>query len=290
MHESTVIGLGAMGSALAHTLLGKGHRVTVWNRTPAKAEALIKGGAVSAPEVSSAVAASPVVVVCVTDYEATGQLLRTPEVATNLDGRVLVQLSTGRPQEARDLQGWAQQQGASYLDGAILAWPDQVGTLEATILVSGDRVALREAGSILKHLGGQIVDLGEAVGAASAMDCAMLSYLIASIIGFLHGARICESEGLPVDSLGSMIAELSRIIGDDVKTQAEVVQSEAYDQPLASLAVYAGAMERILGQALDAEITTEFPKFATRLFRRALVAGYGQEEVASLIKVLRADD
>ena len=46
--EVSVIGLGAMGSALARTLLGHGYRVTVWNRTSAKAEPLVRDGAVLA--------------------------------------------------------------------------------------------------------------------------------------------------------------------------------------------------------------------------------------------------
>ena len=41
----SVIGLGLMGSALAEALLNAGHEVTVWNRTPAKAEPLTSKGA-----------------------------------------------------------------------------------------------------------------------------------------------------------------------------------------------------------------------------------------------------
>jgi 3-hydroxyisobutyrate dehydrogenase-like beta-hydroxyacid dehydrogenase len=45
---ATVIGLEAMDSALARALLRDGHRATVWNRTRAKAESLVKDGAVLA--------------------------------------------------------------------------------------------------------------------------------------------------------------------------------------------------------------------------------------------------
>jgi 3-hydroxyisobutyrate dehydrogenase-like beta-hydroxyacid dehydrogenase len=49
MGEVSVIGMGAMGSALARALLHNGHRVTVWNRTSAKAEPLARDGADLAP-------------------------------------------------------------------------------------------------------------------------------------------------------------------------------------------------------------------------------------------------
>ena len=45
MSDISVIGLGAMGSALAHTLLQNGYSVTVWNRTAEKAEPLVSAGA-----------------------------------------------------------------------------------------------------------------------------------------------------------------------------------------------------------------------------------------------------
>jgi 3-hydroxyisobutyrate dehydrogenase-like beta-hydroxyacid dehydrogenase len=47
--DVSVIGLGAMGSALARTLLHNGHRVTVWNRTSAEADPLVRDAAVSFP-------------------------------------------------------------------------------------------------------------------------------------------------------------------------------------------------------------------------------------------------
>ena len=41
MSHIAVLGLGAMGSRMAANLLAAGHQVTVWNRTPAAAEALV---------------------------------------------------------------------------------------------------------------------------------------------------------------------------------------------------------------------------------------------------------
>ncbi|MFD0493920.1 NAD(P)-binding domain-containing protein [Streptomyces rhizosphaericus] len=77
MSESpvTVLGLGDMGTALARALLRAGHRTTVWNRTAAKAEALAAEGALTAATVGEAVAASPLVVVCLLDYDSVRQVL-----------------------------------------------------------------------------------------------------------------------------------------------------------------------------------------------------------------------
>ncbi|HEX2299996.1 MAG TPA: NAD(P)-binding domain-containing protein, partial [Pseudonocardiaceae bacterium] len=81
----TVIGLGSMGRALAEAFLRAGHRTTVWNRTPEKAAPLVAKGAIHAPSVRAAVAASPLVITCVTGFDDTRQALGPANGA--LDGR-----------------------------------------------------------------------------------------------------------------------------------------------------------------------------------------------------------
>ena len=63
----TMLGLGAMGTALARTWLAAGHPLTVWNRTPARAAALAPEGARVAGSAAQAVAANTLVVVCLLD-------------------------------------------------------------------------------------------------------------------------------------------------------------------------------------------------------------------------------
>ena len=76
MSEVTVIGLGHMGSALARAFVASGRPVTVWNRSPEKAAQLVHQGAGLAPDAAAAVAASPVVILCVSSYAAAQQILR----------------------------------------------------------------------------------------------------------------------------------------------------------------------------------------------------------------------
>lgn len=288
MNEVAVIGLGAMGSALARTLLRSGHRLTVWNRTKGKASSLVVDGAVLAPDTPSAVAASQVVIVCVDNYEVTRAILGTEGTAAGLSGKNLVQLSTGSPQEARDLDAWARDRGIKYLDGAILAFPDQIGTPDATILVSGDASAFSSCEPLLTALAPNLSFLGGNVGAASALDCAVLSFFVGALVGALHGARICEVEGLPVDEFGSLLADIAPIVGGDVKHLGESIHAGNYENPQALLKTWEAAVQRIGQQAQDTRINSEFPTFVLKLLQKGVSAGYEMEGVSSLIKVLRA--
>ena len=79
---------------------------------------LVEKGAILAPSTAAAFAASPIILVCVTNYAAANHILG--EVGVDLPGKLLVQFSTGSPQDARASQMWAHDQGAEYLDCAIL--------------------------------------------------------------------------------------------------------------------------------------------------------------------------
>ena len=137
MSDVTMIGLGAMGSALARAFLRAGYSVTVWNRTAARMQPLVDLGATAAPSPADAARASPVTVVCIDNYATTRRLLDEAGMLQALAGRTLIQLSTGTPAEARALGGWLQAQGVNVLDGAILPYPDGIGAADARILFAG---------------------------------------------------------------------------------------------------------------------------------------------------------
>src|SRR5277367_4991068 len=102
-YKVTVIGTGRMGSALAVALFHKGFATTVWNRTAAKTEALSKLGLSVAQSVQESVREADIVVVSLSDYSSTQQSLRHPDIETALRGKIVVQLSSGTPREAREM-------------------------------------------------------------------------------------------------------------------------------------------------------------------------------------------
>lgn len=276
-----------MGATIARLLLGAGYRVTVWNRTAARAEPLVREGAILAPDPASAVAASPVSVVCVYDYRATNEILASAEVEKALVGRLLVQLTTGGPQEARDAEAWAHGRGAAYLDGAIQAAPEQMGRPDTTLLVSGAEAAFRRGEPVLRVLGGNVKYLGANVGAAAAMDLATLSYVYGTALGFFQGVLFAEAEGFGADEYGAIVAEIAPGSGEFLKHEGAVIRSGDFSVSQSPLSISVEATERIARAARDAGIDAAFPEFVSGVLRRADEAGYGEEEAAAIIKVLR---
>jgi 3-hydroxyisobutyrate dehydrogenase-like beta-hydroxyacid dehydrogenase len=284
MSEVTVLGLGVMGSALARALLERGHRVTVWNRTAAKAEALGSAGARPSITPGDAVRASPIAIVCVADYAATYAALD----GVDLREKAVVQLSTGSPADARAGEAWAKERGADYLDGAILATPRQIGTPASSILVSGSASAYAASRELVAHTTGTLTYLGERVGAAAAFDLAFLSYLFAAMVGYYDGLRLIESEGLDLAAFAAMTEASGPAATQMLVHDAHTVISGQYGQPEATLATCHAALQLMQRHAREAGLDGALATFVTERFQAGLSAGFGDESPAALVKVLRA--
>src|ERR1700722_16325224 len=79
-----VVGLGPMGSAMARVLMKAGHRVTVWNRTPEKAEPLVREGARQAKTPAEAADREAVLTSLATDDAVSTVVLGQDGVASGL--------------------------------------------------------------------------------------------------------------------------------------------------------------------------------------------------------------
>ncbi|MBI0383174.1 NAD(P)-dependent oxidoreductase, partial [Streptomyces albiflaviniger] len=148
----TVIGLGPMGQAMVSTFLEQGHAVTVWNRTPAKAEALVAKGAVLASTVSEALAANELIVLSLTDYDAVYAVLEQAPDA--LSGKVIANLSSDTPERAREAAKWAERHGAVHITGGVQVPPPMIGKPESSTYYSGPKDAFDKYESTLKVLTG----------------------------------------------------------------------------------------------------------------------------------------
>ncbi|HVE52231.1 MAG TPA: NAD(P)-binding domain-containing protein [Ramlibacter sp.] len=285
--DVTVLGLGRMGSALAGAFLAAGKTVAVWNRSPEKSGALAVLGARRARSIGEAVRASPVLVICVSDYTATMDMLGREGVADMLDGRLIVQLSSGTSGEARMLAAWATARGAVYLDGAISAWPSQIGTPGASILVAGPQGAFDSAAPLLRWLAGGLAHAGPDIGHAKALFSAALAYFAGHWIGFSHGAAVCEAEGIDAGRFGEMMAALSPVFAEDMRHMGQVIATRSFGDPESTIASVGADIARLVDVSREIGIGTAFPGFAAATFQQAVDAGYGALEHCAVVEVLQ---
>ena len=225
--------------------------------------------------------ASPVVIVCIANYDSTHDLLTADEVAPLLGGRTILQLSTGTPAQAREAGQWATAFGADYLDGAIMPYPDGIGRPDAQLLVAGAEPAFGRCKTFLDCFGGDIRYLGPNIAAAATLDMALLTHQLCECIAVMHGALLCRSEGVSVDALATMFPA-----NGEAGETLERIRTGRYDDPGATLAVWSEALERIRQQARSAGVSSDVPDFVASLLSRAVADGYAEQDLASVFKTL----
>ena len=281
----TVIGLGLMGQALAGAFLADGHPTTVWNRSAEKAEQLVGKGAALADSVGDAVAASPLVVVCVSDYEAVHELL--DPLGDILAGRVLVNLTSSSSKQARDTAEWAVQQGYTYLDGAILAIPQAIGTADAVLIYSGPRSAFDTHESTLRSLGAGTTYLGVDHGLSSLYDAATLSVMWNVLNGFLHGAALLGTAKVDAATFAPFVNQLIVAMTDWVSSYADQIDAGNYPALDSSIDTHLAAMEHLIDESESLGINVELPKLVKTLTDRAVAEGRGGDSYAAMIEQFR---
>lgn len=280
----TLLGLGAMGTALARTWLAEGHALTLWNRTPARATALTAEGATVAGSAAEAVAANTLVVVCLLDDASVQDAL----TGTDLTGKDLVNLTTSTPAQARARAEWARARGARYLDGGIMAVPPMIGVPESGgyVFYSGSRELLEEHEQTLRVPAGTTY-VGEDAGFAALHDVALLSAMYGMFAGAAHAFALIRKEDVDPTTFAPLLADWLVAMAPAVHQTADQLRSGDYTKGVVSnLAMQVAGTPTFLRTAEQQGVSTELlsPYFA--LMRRRLAEGSGEEDLTGVIDLL----
>ncbi len=277
MEKISVLGLGRMGTALAGALLGAGHEVTVWNRSPLKAGPLVDRGARFAATPAEAVAASDIVVTCLSTYDTQQSVLDTAGKPA-----VLINLTSGTPEQARATAKWAAGQGITYVDGVLMAVPKIIGTPAARVLHSG------AAGhSELLEVFGAATYLGEDAGLAALYDLALLGIMWSAMSGFLHGLALVGTEGVPPEKFTPMAVSWLSAMAASFPRLAEQAGSGDYETDVSSLDINAEGLRLLTETSRAQGIGTAVPAPLQELFEHAVAEGHGAHSIASIVEVIR---
>ncbi|TQM43308.1 NAD(P)-dependent oxidoreductase [Pseudonocardia cypriaca] len=279
----SVLGLGSLGSALARALLTAGQPTTVWNRTAGRADDLVTIGASQAPTAAAAIAATEIVVIAVADEAAVRGVLGS--AAGELAGRVLVNLTSGTPEQARSLAEWATAQGAAYLDGAAMSGVRLVGRADALFLYSGSAEAFTAVEGTVSAFG-SAAHLGADAGIASLYDTALLGVNMSLLTGFYHALALVGSAGVDAREFAVVATGyLPFALGLLADHARQTVQGQ-YPPDEGTLDVLASAVDHLVTTSARAGVRTDVPDGIRALVQRGIDEGHGEHGPASLVEVL----
>ncbi|CAL9452102.1 hypothetical protein SUDANB176_02465 [Streptomyces sp. enrichment culture] len=280
----TLLGTGAMGTALARAWLAAGHRVTVWNRSPARAEALAAEGAAVAASAAEAVAANRLVVACLLDDASVGEALEDAD----LTGRDLVNLTTGTPAQGRARAAWAEARGARFLDGGIMAVPPMIGDAESGgyVFYSGSSALFEEHRDTLAVPAGTRY-VGADPGFAALHDVALLSAMSGLFAGVTHAFALIRREDIAPKDFAPLLVSWLTAMTPAVHRTAEQLESGDYTEGVVSnLAMQSAGNATLLRTAEEQGVSAELLVPYMDLMARRVADGHGDEDGTGMIDLL----
>jgi 3-hydroxyisobutyrate dehydrogenase-like beta-hydroxyacid dehydrogenase len=283
---TAVIGLGRMGSVVATTLAAADVPLTVWNRTDARAFVFADRARV-ARSAAEACAEAELIVLSLSDYSAGMEVMDDVANEVELADKTLVQLSGGTPADARTMDAWAGMHGMHYLDAAVLAYPTAIGSAQALLFYAGDEARFERYRATLGVLGGASQYVGEAIGAAAALACAVLEYYYGATLAMLHGAALCESEQLPLTQYFQSVKAFAPLLNASADKARNMIDRESYTGVDSTLDTHIANLRHIQRLTHDNDVDTRLPDALMAAYKKAAAAGYGDEEIAAVFEVLR---
>ena len=205
------IGLGNMGAPIAVNLLKAGYGLRVYNRTAAKASALVEKGATLASTPADAAQPGGIVVTMVADDRALEDLcLGSGSFVERLGpGGIHVSLSTISPATARSLTGHHAKHQVNYVASPVFGRPDAAAAKRLWVCTSGPAAAKQRSEPIQNAIGQGLFDFGEDTGAANVVKLCGNFMVAAAIETLAEMLTLAEKSGVSKKAVAEMIAKFS---------------------------------------------------------------------------------
>jgi 3-hydroxyisobutyrate dehydrogenase-like beta-hydroxyacid dehydrogenase len=191
------VGLGVMGSEMVARLLDKGHNVTGYNRTRAKADWLIKKGMKWADTPRAVCAATDVTFSMVTNEKALAAVTEGPEgiLSAITAGKFFIDMSTVSPGYSRSLAAKVREKGADMIDAPVSGSVITLKEGKLSVMVGGRRETFDRLKPILDDIGPKVTYVGDN-GLALSMKIATNLSLAVQMMAFSEGVLIAEKSGI----------------------------------------------------------------------------------------------
>ena len=281
-----LLGLGTMGAGMATNLLKAGFSLTVYNRTAAKAQALVGAGAHFASTPAAAAKGASVIISMLADDAASREVWLGKEGALEAAERnaVLIESSTVSPAWIAELAAVSARRGSDFLDAPVTGSRMQAEAGQLSFLVGGSDAALERAAPVLKAMSKEIVQLGP-VGSGAKMKLINNFLCGVQVASLAEGLTWIERSGLDREKALSVLksgAPGSPLLG---AISARMVNKN-YDVNFL-LRLMTKDLLYAQNEATSCNVDLKTAGVARSLFEVAIGQGFGDEDMSSVIEPLR---
>ncbi|MDB5935222.1 MAG: putative 3-hydroxyisobutyrate dehydrogenase [Massilia sp.] len=203
------IGLGNMGAQMARNLLEAGYKVTVFNRTRQRAEALAASGAVIAASPQAAVVPGGIVVTMLANDLALQSVALGEDGFLDALGKegLHISMSTVSPETSRKLAQEHARRGSHFLAAPVFGRPEAAAARKLWICQSGTAAAKQRAKPVLEVLGQGIHDFGDDPDAANVVKLAGNFLILSAIEALAEALALAQKNGVDRTALATFFGQ-----------------------------------------------------------------------------------
>jgi|WetSurMetagenome_2_1015567.scaffolds.fasta_scaffold52769_2 3-hydroxyisobutyrate dehydrogenase len=287
MKRIAVLGLGIIGGGIARNLLRKGFPVTVWNRTPARAEPLRALGAVLAESPAAAAREAEVVIDAVSDVEASRGVWDGEQgaLAVMTPGSTAVECATLSVRWVRELHALASGRRVAFVDCPVTGGRDgaEQGTL--TLLVGAEADALGAVRPVLAAFSARLFHFGPP-GMGTAYKLINNLMLAAQVLATGEGVALAERSGLDL-SLAAEAIQAGAMASPIVNSKLPFILKRDFSDTNFALRWMLKDLRYGLEYASECGIRLPAAERICELYAQADARGYGGEDYAAAADLAR---
>ncbi len=282
MQHIALLGLGTMGAGMAANWLTKGFALSVWNRTPARAQTLISKGARAAATPREAAAGADFIFAMVADDAASRGVWLGADgaLAGAKAGAIVVESSTLTPDWVRELARHASAKGCGFLDAPVGGSRQAAAAGELRLFVGGDEATFEAARPALAAVGSKMDRLGP-VGAGATWKLINNQLIAAQTAALAEALDVASRAGFKPEQVSDLILT-GAAASPMVKLKLPRMLAGDFDQTDFALylmlkdARYATALAQSLGAPAD------MISSAVKAFARSEAKGLGAKDIAAV--------
>ena len=273
-----------MGTAIAERVLDAGYRLVVYNRTPAKADALGARGAAVAKSPAELVEQADVVLTSLADDTAL-ETVAGQVFAAAPGGATLVDMSTVSPAASARIALLAEASSVAYLRAPVSGNPSVVRAGNLSLIVSGPRETLERVEPVIRAIGPSIHHVGDAEQARVVKLA--INLMVAGLAQLMSEALVLG------EAAGVSRASLLEVMGSSaagapfVKYKTEPLLRDDFSATFTT-ALMEKDIDLVLDVAEDAGVELPVAREMKALLRAAIDAGYADDDFMALFLCLRS--
>ena len=281
-----LVGTGMLGEAVGLHLLESGHSLTAYNRTKSKTASLEKNGATIADTPKNVAESSELVITCVKDADAVGQILfgQNGIVAGKHEGLTVVEMSTINPSNAIQNSKRLSEEGINSLEIPVMGGPNVAIHGQLVLMASGNKDVFEANKEVFDVIANKTFFLGKS-GSAHSIKLAMNLQISLLALALSEGITLTKKAGFDPEKFLEILNSTYFKTGMSENKAYKMIKDEF--EPTFTLKNLKKDLDTITAAAKDFGAILPITERANEIYNDALDAGFGEIDYTGILAYIK---